>query len=104
MTPIVSIQDWKRPLIGESWEMRQVCRLIELVGPRRATVLISGESGTGKEIAARALHMAGPRGRGPWVAVNCTALPENLLEAELFGHVRGAFTGAMQNRVGRFEQ
>jgi DNA-binding NtrC family response regulator len=98
------MQDWKRPLIGESWEMRQVCRMIELVGPRRATVLISGESGTGKEIAARALHMAGPRSRGPWVAVNCTALPENLLEAELFGHVRGAFTGAMQSRVGRFEQ
>jgi DNA-binding NtrC family response regulator len=84
--------------------MRQVCRMIQLVGPRRATVLITGESGTGKEIAARAIHAAGPRGRGPWVAVNCTALPENLMEAELFGHVRGAFTGAMQNRIGRFEQ
>jgi DNA-binding NtrC family response regulator len=98
------MQDWNRLLIGESWEMRQVCRTIELVGPRRATVLITGESGTGKEIVARALHLAGPRGRGPWVAVNCTALPENLLEAELFGYVRGAFTGAMQGRVGRFEQ
>jgi DNA-binding NtrC family response regulator len=104
MTPTVQIQHWNRMLIGESWEMRQVCRMIELVGPRRATVLITGESGTGKEIAARALHLAGPRGRGPWVAVNCSALPENLLEAELFGHVRGAFTGAMQSRVGRFEQ
>jgi DNA-binding NtrC family response regulator len=104
MTPIVQGRDSERLLIGESWEMRQVCRMIELVGPRRATVLITGESGTGKEIAARAIHSAGPRGRGPWVAVNCTALPENLLEAELFGHLRGAFTGAMQNRVGRFEQ
>src|SRR5580692_1962415 len=104
MNPIVQVQSWERPLIGESWEMRQICRMIQLVGPRRATVLITGESGTGKEIAARAIHAAGPRRRGPWVAVNCTALPENLMEAELFGYVRGAFTGAMQNRVGRFEQ
>ncbi len=104
MNLIVQVQNRERLLIGESWEMRQICRMIELVGPRRATVLITGESGTGKEIAARAIHSAGPRGRGPWVAVNCTALPENLMEAELFGHVRGAFTGAMQNRVGRFEQ
>jgi transcriptional regulator with GAF, ATPase, and Fis domain len=104
MIPNLQIQNWNSLLIGESWEMRQVCRTIELVGPRRATVLITGESGTGKEIVARALHLAGPRGRGPWVAVNCTALPQNLLEAELFGHVRGAFTGAMQGRAGRFEQ
>jgi DNA-binding NtrC family response regulator len=104
MNPIAQVQNWERLLIGESWEMRQVCRMIQLVAPRRATVLITGESGTGKEIAARAIHAAGPRGRGPWVAVNCTALPENLMEAELFGYVRGAFTGAMQNRVGRFEQ
>src|ERR1700722_6429256 len=104
MTSNVQVENWERLLIGESWEMRQVCRMIQLVGPRRATVMITGESGTGKEIAARAIHKAGPRGRGPWVAVNCTALPENLLEAELFGHTRGAFTGAMQNRVGRFEQ
>lgn len=104
MNQIAQVQNSERLLIGESWEMRQVCRMIQLVGPRRATVLITGESGTGKEIAARAIHAAGPRGRGPWVAVNCTALPENLMEAELFGYVRGAFTGAMQNRVGRFEQ
>src|ERR1700678_1717476 len=104
MNQIVQAQNWERLLIGESWEMRRVCRMIQLVAPRRATVLITGESGTGKEIAARAIHGAGPRGRGPWVAVNCTALPENLMEAELFGHTRGAFTGAMQNRIGRFEQ
>jgi len=84
--------------------MRQVHHMIRMVASRRATVLITGETGTGKEIAARALHQAGSRRNGPWVAVNCSALPENLLEAELFGHVRGAFTGAIQNRVGRFEQ
>jgi DNA-binding NtrC family response regulator len=97
-------EDWERLLVGDSPEMRQVGSLIRLVGARRATVLITGETGTGKELAARALHLAGPRREGPWVAVNCSALPENLLEAELFGHVRGAFTGAIQSRVGRFEQ
>jgi DNA-binding NtrC family response regulator len=104
MTPLAHAEDWERLLIGESGEMRQVHRTIELAGPRRATVLITGESGTGKERAARALHLASPRRKAPWVAVNCTALPENLLEAELFGHTRGAFTGALQSRVGRFEQ
>ena len=97
-------QDWERLLVGESHPMRQVGHIIRMVGVRRATVLITGETGTGKEVAARALHLAGPRRRGPLVAVNCNALPENLLEAELFGHVRGAFTGAHQSRMGRFEQ
>lgn len=96
--------DWRRLLIGESWEMQRVRRTVELAAPRRATVLITGESGTGKERAAQALHLAGPRNRAPFVPVNCTALPENLLEAELFGHTKGAFTGAVQSRVGRFEQ
>lgn len=91
-------------LIGTSREMQRVSQIIRLVGARRATVLITGETGTGKELAARSLHRAGPRGRGPWVAVNCSALPGNLLEAELFGHVKGAFTGAVQSRAGRFEQ
>ena len=80
--------------------MRQLQHTIRLVAGRRATVLITGETGTGKELAARALHMAGKRRSGPMVAVNCSALPESLLESELFGHVRGAFTGAMQNRIG----
>ena len=96
--------EWDRLLVGGSRQMRQVSHLIRLVGPRRCTVLITGETGTGKEIAARALHLASPRRRAAMVAVNCSALPENLLEAELFGHVKGAFTGAVQNRVGRFEQ
>ena len=97
-------QEWERLLVGESHAMRQIRHIIRLVGGRRSTVLITGETGTGKELAARSLHLAGTRKRGPWVAINCTALPESLLEAELFGHVRGAFTGAVQNRVGRFEQ
>jgi transcriptional regulator with GAF, ATPase, and Fis domain len=96
-------QDWERLLVGDSHPMRQLGHMIRMVGGRRATVLITGETGTGKEIAARALHLAGPRRRGPMVPVNCSALPENLLEAELFGHVRGAFTGAHQSRAGRFE-
>ncbi len=102
--PQAGLEDWERLLVGNSREMRQVSNLIRLVGARRATVLITGETGTGKELAARALHLAGPRRLAPWVAVNCSALPENLLESELFGHVRGAFTGAVQSRVGRFEQ
>jgi len=100
----VGSEEWERLLIGGSREIRRVCQLISLVGARRSTVLITGETGTGKELAARALHLAGPRRRAAWVAVNCSALPEHLLEAELFGHVRGAFTGAVQNRVGRFEE
>ena len=97
-------EPWRRFLVGESRAMEDVSCLVRLVGPRRATVLITGETGTGKEMAARAIHMASPRAHLPMVALSCTALPENLLEAELFGHVRGAFTGAVSSRVGRFEQ
>ena len=95
---------WKRLLVGESRPIRDVELIIQLAGPKRSTVLISGETGTGKEVVARALHLASPRAHFPMVAVNCNALPENLLEAELFGHVKGAFTGALQQRIGRFEQ
>jgi DNA-binding NtrC family response regulator len=97
-------EPWRSLLIGNSEPMRRVCHIIRMVAPRRATVLITGDTGVGKEMAARALHMAGPRVQRPFVAVNCAALPEHLLEDELFGHVRGAFTGAIQSRVGRFEQ
>ncbi|MBZ5575434.1 MAG: sigma-54 dependent transcriptional regulator [Acidobacteriia bacterium] len=97
-------EDWRRKLVGESPAMEDVANTIRLVGPFRCTVLITGETGTGKEMAARALHDASPRAALPMVAVNCSAVPESLLEAELFGHVKGAFTGATGHRVGRFEQ
>ncbi len=97
-------EPWRKFLVGESQSMQQLAQMIRLVGPRRSTVLISGETGAGKEMVARAIHMASDRAHMPLVAVNCTALPENLLEAELFGHVKGAFTGAVTHRVGRFEQ
>jgi len=96
--------DWEHLLVGRSPAIRQVTHVIQMVGCRRATVLVTGETGTGKELAATALHLAGPRRQAPFVALNCSALPDHLLESELFGHVRGAFTGAIQNRVGRFEQ
>ena len=96
--------DWRKEMIGRSFAMQKTAEVIRLVGPRRCTVLITGETGTGKEVVARAIHRAGPRAAGPFVAVNCGAIPAALLEAELFGHTRGAFTGAAQARVGRFEQ
>ncbi|HLK49906.1 MAG TPA: sigma-54 dependent transcriptional regulator [Bryobacteraceae bacterium] len=97
-------EPWRRKLVGNSAAMEDVANTIRLVGPFRCTVLITGETGTGKEMAARALHSASPRANLPMVAVNCSAVPENLLEAELFGHVKGAFTGAIGQRIGRFEQ
>ncbi|MEN0067427.1 MAG: sigma 54-interacting transcriptional regulator [Myxococcota bacterium] len=92
-----------RGLLGTSRAMREIFELIGRVAPSPTTVLLRGESGTGKELVARALHEYSPRSRRPFVAVNCAALPESLVEAELFGHERGAFTGAEQRRVGRFE-
>lgn len=84
--------------------MQQLASNIRLLALRRSTVLIAGETGTGKEMLAKALHQASPRGLLPMVSVNCTALPDTLLESELFGHTKGAFTGAVTSRVGRFEQ
>jgi DNA-binding NtrC family response regulator len=100
----LSHEPWRKWLVGESRAIQNVVEIIRLVGSRRCTVLVTGETGTGKEMVARALHMASPRAHLPTVIVNCSALPENLLEAELFGHVRGAFTGAINHRTGRFEQ
>jgi Nif-specific regulatory protein len=83
--------------------MREVYRLVQLVAPTPASVLLVGETGTGKEVVARAIHRLSPRAEGPYVRVNCCALAESLLESELFGHVKGAFTGAIDNKTGRFE-
>jgi DNA-binding NtrC family response regulator len=90
-------------IIGDSPALRQVMVAIERAAGTDTTVLLEGESGTGKELCARALHNASPRASGPFVAINCAAIPENLLEAELFGYERGAFTGAQQRKIGKFE-
>ena len=91
-------------LIGSSPAMENIYRLIGMVSQKTSTVLIEGETGTGKELIARAIHYNGPRKEQPLVCVNCGAIPSNLLEDELFGHVKGAFTNAHQHRIGRFEQ
>jgi DNA-binding NtrC family response regulator len=90
-------------LIGSGPAMEEVYRLTRKVAQSNASVLLLGETGTGKELIAKAIHRLSPRGSGPFVRVNCGALAESLLESELFGHVRGAFTGAVNNRTGRFE-
>ena len=90
-------------LVGRHPSMLDVYKLVVRVAPSHATVLLLGESGSGKEVVARAIHQHGANASGPFVAVNCAAIPENLLESELFGHEKGAFTGAMSRRAGRFE-
>jgi DNA-binding NtrC family response regulator len=97
-------EPWANLLIGESRPMQDLNSMIRLIGPRQATVLIQGETGTGKELVARAIHLASQRSVSDLVAVNCAAIPENLVEAELFGHAKGAFTGAVNARTGYFEQ
>ena len=91
-------------IVGKTPAMQRLFRLIERVAPTRATVLVTGETGTGKELVARAVHDLSPRADKPFIAVNCSAIPSTLLEAELFGHVRGSFTGAVQSRKGLIEE
>src|ERR1700683_3809393 len=90
-------------LVGESKTMREVMRLVELAAPSSASVLITGETGSGKEIVARTIHRLSPRAERPFIAINCSAIPESLMESEIFGHERGAFTGAAERRLGCFE-
>jgi DNA-binding NtrC family response regulator len=93
-----------RNIIGNSGKMKDVFKMMETAVASSVTVLIQGESGTGKELVAKAIHFSGPRKKGPFVVVNCAAIPETLLESELFGYERGAFTGALERRIGKFEQ
>ncbi|MBI4642286.1 MAG: sigma 54-interacting transcriptional regulator [Deltaproteobacteria bacterium] len=90
-------------IVGVSPRMQEIIQSLPVIAAADSNVLIQGESGTGKELVARALHLYSSRRKGPFVAVNCSAIPENLLESELFGHERGAFTGAVANKPGRFE-
>jgi len=90
-------------IVGDSPKLTEVIDRVKLVAPSKATILVEGESGTGKELIAQAIHQTSPRARAPFVAVHCASLSENLLESEIFGHEKGAFTGAMERRIGRFE-
>src|SRR6185295_6692456 len=90
-------------LVGVSAKMQEIFALLQQAGPSKACVLITGESGTGKEMVARALHRLSPRRQGPFHAINCAALPESLIESELFGHEKGSFTGATERSAGCFE-
>jgi transcriptional regulator with GAF, ATPase, and Fis domain len=101
--PAVRREPMLPEMVGTSESMRELARLIRLVAPRSTSVLIEGETGTGKEVVAKALHRFSDRASKPFVVLNCAAIPEALLEAELFGHTRGAFTGAVQSRTGRIE-
>jgi two-component system NtrC family response regulator len=90
-------------MVGSSEPMKNLCRMLARTAPSSLTVLITGESGTGKELVARSIHRLSPRRDQPFVAVNCGAIPESLIESELFGHEKGAFTGATERKIGKFE-
>src|SRR6266496_4572311 len=102
--PLLESEDYELGIVGRSEPMQQVFKLIGQLAASDATALITGESGTGKELVARAIYHHSNRSQQPFLAVNCAAIPEQLLESELFGHERGAFTGATLQRIGKFEQ
>ncbi len=102
--PLLESEDYELGIVGRSQIMQQVFKLIGQVAATDATALVTGESGTGKELVARAIYHHSDRNQQPFLAVNCAAIPEQLLESELFGHERGAFTGATNQRIGKFEQ
>lgn len=102
--PLLEQEDYDLGIIGQSPAMQEVFKTIGQLAASDATVLITGESGTGKELVARAIYSHSERSRQPFLAINCAAIPENLLESELFGHEKGAFTGAQSQRIGKFEQ
>src|SRR5471032_723213 len=97
------VEAWRAAIVSRSNRMAEVLAEAKLVAGSDASVLIRGESGAGKELVAQAIHLASPRAGKPFIAVNCGAIPENLLESELFGHVKGAFTGAVANHPGLFQ-
>jgi len=101
---LAAVSDDNRPMIAEDPAMRAVIAMAEQVAPSEASILITGESGSGKEIVARHVHLKSRRSSKPFISVNCAAIPENLLESELFGHEKGAFTGALARRIGKFEE
>src|SRR5437867_7413125 len=102
--PLLESEDYDLGIVGRSEQMQNVFKLIGQLSTSDATALITGESGTGKELIARAIYSHSSRASQPFLAINCAAIPENLLESELFGHERGAFTGATHQRIGKFEQ
>jgi nitrogen regulation protein NR(I) len=102
--PLLATEEYAEGIVGRSEAMQQVFKLIGQVSQSEATVLVTGESGTGKELVARAIYHHSRRADKPFMAINCAAIPENLLESELFGHEKGAFTGAGERRIGKFEQ
>src|SRR5881296_351578 len=102
--PLLESEDYELGIVGRSEGMQNVFKLIGQLSASDATALITGESGTGKELVARAIYHHSNRADQPFLAINCAAIPENLLESELFGHERGAFTGAVERRIGKFEQ
>ena len=101
--PVINSEEHKEGIVGSSAPMQQVFKIIGQVAASDVTVMVTGESGTGKELVARSIHRHSHRSARPFVAVNCSAIPENLIESELFGHERGAFTGATAQRLGKFE-